>query len=65
MALIEIPSLRRIMFYKVAEFPDKMSTDHEDQALGKQRPGRAVKMGRGGADIDWVLGRGWRDSGGQ
>ena len=48
------------MFYKVPEFPDKMSTDHEDQVLGKQRPGPESKW----ADIDWDPGRDWKDSGG-
>ena len=56
LALIENASLRKIMFYKVAEFPDKMSTDHEDQVLGKQRPDG--KMGRGGAR-HWLGRRTW------
>ena len=53
--LIESVSLRKIMFYKVPEFPDKMSTDHEDQVLGKQRPGWQNGPRRG-PDIDWDAG---------
>ena len=50
------------MFYKVPEFPDKMSTDHEDQVLGKQRPGWQNGPRRGPTLIG-TRGRDWKDSG--
>ena len=41
-----------------------MSTDHEDQVLGKQRPDPESKWAEAGPDIDWDPGRDWKDSGG-